>query len=118
MPNRNILYGLFIIVCLCFSACTRGEKFDAQKWLSSDPVDPKRDAMAGDLLDSYKFAGTSYNAMVQLLGKPNYEESGKLYYTLSVKYEKTDPVAGKDLVVRISRDSIIMNAEIKAWKKH
>ncbi len=120
MFNKNTLLIFSLILLFCFSACVRQEKFNKQDWLGADAVDPERESITDHLLKNYKIIGSSHNEIIQLLGEPAFEDSTGMFYTLSTEYKYLgiDPVSGKNLELKINKDSIITKAEVKDWKRH
>lgn len=77
--------------------------------------------MYKDLLTNYKLKGISYKQLVNLIGEPGKDFSGEpneIYYEILTDYGfDIDPVKSKTLIFKFDSDSIIVDFELKEWKK-
>lgn len=113
--SKFIFYaGLTFLITAC------GEKFDKTKWTDFGELGGSgKVSMAEDLIKTHRLIGLNYAQMIQLLGEPaNYADTDKTYYRLSEKYDMIDPVSGKDLAIKFSKDSVIVDAKIDEWHKN
>jgi hypothetical protein len=112
---------LIIALIISISILSCEKKFEKVGWSSSiEPHFPPadREKMLDDLLLNYQLVGMKYSDVTYLLGNPDYADTSHLIYEIVIDYGyDIDPVYTKDLLLFITRDSIIRSIEIKEWKK-
>lgn len=86
--------------------------FEAVKWKErSADGHPWRNAMLDDLLQNVKLHGLHYDSVRQLLGPPDREDKGHLFYRLSEKRWNNMVLHARTLVIKLRPDSTV------EWRK-
>lgn len=112
MFNKNII-ALFGLILILFSACNRGVKFDRDKWNAGDGLTfPNRNQMLDDLLKSQKLKGMKYYHVLALLHRPQGADSTMMYYEIVRNVEPGSSNYRKNLVLYLSKDSIVTGTKI------
>ena len=94
--------------------------FDKTGWLKKEDVEdyPLRDNMLKDLLSNYKLRGLKYGELIDLIGKPQINDSSTISYQIEVDYGfNIDPVHTKYLTFELNKDSLVVDYKIEEWKK-
>jgi hypothetical protein len=110
---------LLLISCI-LSACSKDIPFENVKWLEKDEVDyPYRHRMIDDLLENHRLQGLSYRQLTELLGQPEkYDTKEKIIYDIEQEYgTDIDPVYVKYLAFTLDKDSVVIDYELKEFKK-
>jgi len=81
---------------------------------------PERNKMLKDLVKNYRIKGLNYNQLIDLLGEPEKysdEEPNTVTYNIVTDYGRDiDPVFIKNLEVKFSSDSIVIDVNINEIK--
>ena len=116
MTALKILLFIFVSGFISCDSVTR-MKFDKSGWSSRNDIEyDYRENMLPDLLENYKIVGIKYAKLLDLLGQPDYKDSVYVSYQINVDYGTIDPVAGKDLVLKMSKDTTIESFKVEEWK--
>jgi hypothetical protein len=113
------IINLLLLVMLCCVGCKSkkqeitGEKFDKARWAIRDGKHyPYRDKMLHDLITNYKLHGLKQDSIINLLGQPNREDNGHLFYTVDQSFiANAWPLHTKTLVIKFTKDSTV------EWRK-
>jgi hypothetical protein len=95
---------------------TTAEKFDKVKWLvKTDKEYPYRDAMLHDLVYNQTLKGLHYDSVLHMLGHPDREDNGHLFYHISAERISGLPVVlhARTLVLKLRADSTVEWRKIK-----
>jgi hypothetical protein len=115
-----------LIVILSFillSFACSNIKFEKTGWMDQSDVGiyPNRDKMLNDLTQNNKLKGLTYRELIAKIGPDeNYKQGYDtcIFYSIVTDYGwDIDPVYTKDLVFKLNKDSIVVDYEIKEWKK-
>ncbi|MEJ2104389.1 MAG: hypothetical protein P8X47_07420 [Ignavibacteriaceae bacterium] len=112
------ILGLFLL-----SNCgVKQMKFDRQKWnKESDGSYEYRENMVNDLIENHVRKGMTYKQLIDLIGKPgNYGnlDNNTVAYGIMEDYGwDIDPVETKTLMIELTKDSLVKNYKVEAWKK-
>lgn len=121
MENRRLIF-LFIISIFLFSCKNKEIPFDSKKWNEKfDGFYEYRELMVNDLISNHLNTESTYNQIVEKIGKPNYVEDSinlTIAYFISEKYGwNIDPIESKTLIISFTKDSIFKKAELEHYKK-
>ena len=115
---RNAIQLLFFASVL-LQSCNM--KFEKGKWKRTDPAFPpeERPRMLNDLIKNYKLIGVKYNALIALLGSPDFIDSSnrRISYEIKLHYDMIDPDSGEYLEFDFDSDSTIRKYNVRDWKK-
>lgn len=116
--------SIILVSWLSLISCRVEEKkFDSKIWRAIDGnnFSQQREPIINDLMTNYLSKGMSYKELINLLGKPEIEEGNtKIGYTLYINYSwgiGIDPVAGRDLIIQLAKDSTVLDYQIVEWEK-
>lgn len=119
---KNFLL-IFLGACLLtFFSCGIGQKkFDSTQWnKKSDQFYLNRESMVDDLMKNHLRKGQAYKEVILLLGEYNDISTTEPYtisYEIMVDYGRDiDPVEGKDLYIKFTKDSTIVTYWLEHWK--
>ncbi|MGX9987596.1 hypothetical protein [Soonwooa purpurea] len=121
MDNRRLIL-LFVFSIFCFSCNNKEIPFDSKKWNEkTDGFYKYREQMVNDIITNHLNTESTYNQIVEKIGKPNYIEDSiniSIAYFISEKYGlDIDPKESKTLIISFTKDSIFKKAELKHYKK-
>ena len=114
---------LIIILSFILLSFACNPKFEKTGWLYQGDVGiyPKREKMLNDLTENNKLKGLTYRELIKKIGPDKNFKSGYdtcIFYSIVTDYGwDIDPVYTKDLVFKFNKDSIVVDYEIKEWKK-
>jgi hypothetical protein len=120
MKNSAFVYFAFSLLIACHPA---EKKFDKTGWAKSDAgMYYQREEMLNDVMKNHLKKGMSFQETVHLLGKS--QDSTLGFSDFTILYDivvddgsDIDPVAGKDLFMSFSKDSMLIAWEVKEWDK-
>lgn len=112
---------MIIALVLLITGCKQ-KKFDRAQWKTqgNDDIDfPYRNEMIEDLVNHHKIKGLTYKQLVDSLGEPQVcqNDSDDVYYDIETKYSSLDPISGKNLNIKLNKDSLVTGFEVKKWKR-
>ena len=113
----------YFLFFLLFTSCgIQQKKFDSITWQAIDGnnFSELREPMLNDLMNNYLHKGMKYNNIVKLLGNPEIfgdKNKKEIGYILYLKIDCIDDVAGTDLIIKLTKDSLIDDIKITKWKK-
>jgi len=113
----------YLILLLLISSCGIQDKpFDSKTWQAIDGnnFSELREPMINDLMKNHLHKGMSYNEVIKLLGHPDIfvdKSKKEIGYILYLKIDCIDDVAGTDLLIKLSKDSLLQSFRINKWKK-
>ena len=123
--NNTSMREIKLIIILSFIllsfACN--PKFEKTGWLYQGDVGiyPNREIMLNDLTENNKLKGLTYRELIAKIGPDENFKSGYdtcIFYSIVTDFGwDIDPVYTKDLVFKFNKDSIVVDYEIKEWKK-
>jgi len=113
---------IILILLLTFTSCkVKEQKFNSQVWKEAySDSSSKRELLVNDLIKNHMYRGMSFHDIIKLLGDPEIVEKNEnitIGYILNTNYDRIDPIKGKDLIIDLSRDSIVLDYKITEWKK-
>ncbi len=112
--NKYVIFLLLMIFCI--SSCKT--RFNKEKWVNDDLGGDQRNDMLDDLVANHKIIGLKYSQLIDSFGEPVHtEDSSEVFYTILENYDIIDPISGKDLVIKLNRDSIVTGFYINNWKR-
>jgi len=111
----------FILISLTlFAACQPKLKFNKEMWNTKDDIAyANRPAMVDDLVQHHQIKGLTYRQLIDAIGEPQQfeKDSTEVYYEIETNYgSDIDPVSGKDLIIKLNKDSIVTGYQIREWK--
>jgi hypothetical protein len=117
----NNIKLMIIALVLLITGCKQ-KKFDRAQWKTqgNDDIDfPYRNEMIEDLVNHHKIKGLTYKQLVDSLGEPQVcqNDSDDVYYDIETKYSSLDPISGKNLNIKLNKDSLVTGFEVKKWKR-
>ena len=117
MRTKDVFVIFLLLIML--SACSRPQKFTREAWSYSDGLNfPSRDNILQDLLASHPLKGLNHYQLQQLLGTPQQSDNSKFIYIYEIENTaytynpKKKPVHIKNLLVYLSKDSIVTNTRV------
>ena len=117
----DVRFLIFVWVLSFNTSCSalQEEKFDRNRWLIKEDIEfPYRNRMLSDLIRNHKLVGLDYRQVVDLLGEPNFGDSGRFAYDIVEDYGfDIDPVYTKSLQFLLDKDSSVISYEIVEWEK-
>ena len=109
----------FLVILLC--SCQPQIKFDKVKWQTTDdPAFPPecRNSMLKDLLSNYNISKMNYSQVINLLGKPNINDTDSIAYFIITDYGRhIDPVYIKTLDIGFNKEHFVKTIRVSEWKK-
>jgi len=113
----------YLILLLLISSCGIQDKpFDSKTWQAIDGnnFSELREPIVNDLIKNHLYKGMTCKEVVKLLGKPEIfgdKNKKEIGYILYLKIDVIDDVAGTDLLIKLSDDSLLQSFKIIKWKK-
>lgn len=112
MFNRNLIFILYLLI-ISFTACNSGKTFDRDKWNYGDGLTfPNRNRMLNDLLENQKLKGMKYYQVIGMLHRPQGGDSTMMYYEIVRNIEPGSAPYRKNLVLYLSKDSVVTGTKI------
>ena len=114
----TVILGLILLLFACNNI-----KFEKTGWVFQVDVGmyPNRDKMLKNLIENNKLKGLTYRELIEKIGPDENFKSGYdtcIFYSIVTDYGwDIDPVYTKDLVFKLNQDSVVVDYEIKEWKK-
>jgi len=114
---------LIIILSFILLSFACNPKFEKTGWLYQGDVGiyPNREIMLNDLTENNKLKGLTYRELIAKIGPDENFKSGYdtcIFYSIVTDFGwDIDPVYTKDLVFKFNKDSVVVDYEIKEWKK-
>nr|WP_320039118.1 hypothetical protein [uncultured Bacteroides sp.] len=111
-----------LILLLTLTSCeAKDQKFNSQTWKEAY-IDSysKRELLVNDFIKNHMYRGMSFHEIIKLLGEPEIVERNENFnigYILNTSYDQIDPIKGKDLIINLSKDSIVLDYKVTEWKK-
>ena len=111
-----------ILYILILHSCETKQKFDDKKWVEVGDLMtfPNRKSMIDDLTKTIPLKGKSYQAIVSLLGQPQYPigVTMEIGYKIDENYgSDIDPIYTQTLLFHFDKDSTVESFEVIEWKK-
>ena len=122
MKRNSIVLLYFICLVAITTACGHRQKFEKAKWNEQNESGnyPYRKSMLNDLMNHHAIKGKSYNDVIELVGEPEKKGNNKgrnLYYNILKKVnQKDEPVYIKNLILRLTWDSVVDELAIEEIK--
>jgi len=119
---RYVKLTILLWLILGTYACNNA-KFEKTGWEYQDEpgMYPNREKMLKDLTDHYKLKGLTYRELIEKIGPDENYKSGYgtcIFYSIVTDFGRDiDPVYTKNLVFNLNKDSVVVDYEIKEWKK-
>ena len=114
---------LIIILSFILLSFACNPKFEKTGWLYQGDVGiyPNREIMLNDQTENNKLKGLTYRELIAKIGPDENFKSGYdtcIFYSIVTDFGwDIDPVYTKDLVFKFNKDSVVVDYEIKEWKK-
>ncbi|MEQ9229117.1 MAG: hypothetical protein RIF46_00430 [Cyclobacteriaceae bacterium] len=114
-------YSPVIFLVFLSFGCSETEKFNRDEW--NERVDGfyvNRSKQIDDVVDNHLKTGMSLKEIRSLLGSPDHTSlsDNSVSYQIELKYERIiaiDPTSGKNLVIKLSDDSLVTNFSLENW---
>ncbi|MES2645515.1 MAG: hypothetical protein V4717_01475 [Bacteroidota bacterium] len=122
LKRSSIVLLYFICLVAITTACGHRQKFEKQKWNEQNETGeyPFRQSMLNDLMEHHGLKGKSYYDVIDLVGEPEKKRNNKsrgLYYNILKKVnQKDEPVYIKNLILRLTWDSVVDELAIEEIK--
>lgn len=119
---RKIKLTVFFCFILVLFAC-KNTKFEKAGWEYQGDLGmyPNREKMLKDLIENHKLKGLTYRELIAKIGPDQNFRSGYdtcIFYSIVTYYGRDiDPLFTKNLVFKFNKDSIVIDYEIKEWKR-
>lgn len=123
MKNTKYITSVFYTIILIFiCSCNFNKKFDSKKWKAVDGnnFSKIREPYVNDLMENYLYKGLKYDSIIKLLGQPDAgrDVARGVGYCLYLEFDGIEPVLEKDLIIEISKDSLVTNYKVVTWEEH
>jgi len=118
---------LFLInfLIIIISSCHKSNemKFDKKYWNERDDMFyANRNKMVNDLIKNHLKNEMKYSEIINLLGQPeNFasKKEGEIIYEIETDYGRNiDPVEGQNLILKFSKDSLLINFYKEDWGRN